>query len=82
LKQACESNASLDGTHLKEKALHSAAHLGIATFLASNGWIDRFKKRQNIACRNPSSESMSVDSETVEDRNNYRLLQEIEGYNL
>jgi hypothetical protein len=27
-KQACEWNASIDGTQLKEKALHIATHLG------------------------------------------------------
>jgi hypothetical protein len=34
-KQACESNAFLDGTHLKEKALHIATYLGLTNFLAS-----------------------------------------------
>jgi centromere protein B len=49
-KQACESNAYMDGTHLKENALHITAHLGIANFSASSGWIDRFKRR-NIVYR-------------------------------
>jgi hypothetical protein len=75
--QACESNAPIDGTHFKEKCLHISAHLEIANFLASNGWISRFKKRHNIAYRNLLGESMSVDSETVEDWNNYQLLQDI-----
>jgi hypothetical protein len=35
-KQARESNASTDGTHLKEKALHIAPHLGTANFSSSN----------------------------------------------
>jgi hypothetical protein len=81
-KQAHESNASIDCTHLREKALHISACLEIANFLASNGWIGRFKRRYNIAYRNLSGESRSVDSETVEDWKNYRLLQEIEGYDL
>jgi centromere protein B len=50
-KQARESNASTDGTHLKEKALHIAACLGIANFSASNGGINRFKRRHNIVYR-------------------------------
>jgi hypothetical protein len=41
--------------------------LEIASFLASNGWIGRLKRRHNIAFRNLSGESMSIDSETVED---------------
>jgi hypothetical protein len=31
-KQACDSNACIDGTCVKEKALHIAAHLGMANF--------------------------------------------------
>jgi hypothetical protein len=50
--------------------------------LASNGWISRFKRRHNTAYRNLSRESWSVDSETVEDWKNYRLLQETEGNDL
>jgi hypothetical protein len=35
-KKVRESNASIDGIHLKEKALHITSHLGIANFSASN----------------------------------------------
>jgi centromere protein B len=70
-KQARENNASIDGNHLKEKALHIAAHLGIANFSASNRWINRFKRRANIVYKTLSSESRSVDPETVEDWKNY-----------
>jgi hypothetical protein len=49
--QACEINASIDGTHLKEKALHIMFPLGIANVLASTGWNDGFKTRCNIVCR-------------------------------
>jgi hypothetical protein len=52
-KQARECNASIDGTHLKEKALHIAACLGIPNFQVSSGWICRFKRRHNIAWQNP-----------------------------
>jgi centromere protein B len=50
-KQTCESDASMDGTHLKEKALHIDAHLGIANFRASSGWINRFNRKHNIVYR-------------------------------
>jgi hypothetical protein len=43
-KQACESNAFLDGIHLKENALHIATYLGLTNFLASSGWIAGFKR--------------------------------------
>jgi hypothetical protein len=32
VQAAHESNASIDGTHLKEKTLHIVTHLGIANF--------------------------------------------------
>ena len=47
-KQACTTNASIDGPHLTENSLHVAAHLGIDSFRASNGWINCFKKRHNL----------------------------------
>jgi hypothetical protein len=59
-------NVSIDGTYLKEKALHIVAHLGMANFSASDGCIDRFKRRPNTVYRILSGESRSVDSETIE----------------
>jgi hypothetical protein len=78
-KQACAGNASIDGTHLKE-VLHFTAHLGTANILDSSGWINRFKRKHNSVYRTLSGESRSVDSESIEDWRNDRLLQVIEGY--
>jgi hypothetical protein len=71
----------MDSTHLKEKALHITAHLRIANFSASNGWINRFKWRHNTL-QNSIRWDQECDPETVEDWKYYRLLQEIEGYDL
>jgi hypothetical protein len=79
---AHDSNASTDGTHLKEKGLHISVHLTVAYLSASNGCIRGFKRRHNIAYRNLSGGCWSVDSETVEDWKYYHLVQEIEGYDL
>lgn len=49
-EQTCERNASMNGTQLKEKCLHIPASLEVANVLASNGWIGRFKGRNNISC--------------------------------
>lgn len=57
-----QSDASTDGTYLKEKILHIAACLGISKFLASNGEINRFKTRHNTVYRTLS--------ETAEDWKN------------
>jgi hypothetical protein len=70
-KQARESNASIDGTHLKERGIHISARLEIANFSASNGWIGRFNRRHSIAYRNLSGESTSADAETVEEWTDY-----------
>jgi hypothetical protein len=81
-KLACESNASIDSTHLKEKALHIVTRLGIVNFSASNGWIDRFEGRHLIVYRTLPGESRIIDPETADDWKNNSLLQEIEGYDI
>jgi hypothetical protein len=47
-KQACESNASIDTSHLKRKALHSVTQLGINKFSIYNDWIGRFMRRPTL----------------------------------
>jgi hypothetical protein len=66
-KQACKSNAFLDGTPPQNKPLHMAAYLGITNLLASNGWIDTFKIRHDIVYRTLPGETNSADPETVQD---------------
>jgi centromere protein B len=56
-KQARENNASTDGTHFNSKDFHITVCLGIANFSASEGWIDRFKRRHNVLHRTISGES-------------------------
>ena len=66
-KQACTANASIDGPHLKEKALIVAAHLGINGFWASNGWIKHFKKRLNLVYKSMLGESAIVNPKILMD---------------
>ena len=66
-KQAHTTKASINGPHLKEKALHIAAHLGIDSFQASSGWIYRFKKRHNLVYTTLLEGSAIGNSETVMD---------------
>jgi hypothetical protein len=66
-KQAQNTKASINGTHLKEKALHVVAHLGSNGFQASNGWIDRFQKRHNLVYNTILRESVIINPETVMD---------------
>ena len=79
-RQACTTSASIDGTHLKEKALHVAACLGIDSFWASYGWIDCFKKRHKLVYKTMSGESSIVNPETVMDWKSEQLPKIIDGY--
>ena len=79
-KQARTAIASIDVPHLKEKAVHVAAHLGIDSFQASNGWIDRFKKRHSLVYKTVSGESAVVYPETMVDWKSEELPKIIEVY--
>jgi hypothetical protein len=46
-----QGNVSVDGTYLKDKALHIVAFLGIAIFSGCDGCIDRFKRRPTYVYR-------------------------------
>ena len=55
------------GPLIRDKALHIASRLNIKGFTASNGWIDRFKKRHFFVYKSVCGESRSVDLEIAED---------------
>ncbi|XP_044595847.1 tigger transposable element-derived protein 4-like [Cotesia glomerata] len=61
IKQTMDKNIPIDGPLLKEKSKQFASKLGINNFLASNGWLDGFKRRHNIAFKKLAGESKSVD---------------------
>jgi hypothetical protein len=66
-----------------ESSLHIKASLGIANFLASSGWVNRFKWKHSVVYRTPSDESGNVGPETIEDRKNDRLMHHLcSGYNV
>lgn len=67
LLQARSSAINIDGAILKEKADLVALRLGIDGFKASNGWLDRFKKRNNIVYSRSCGESSTVDVSTVQE---------------
>lgn len=56
----------LSGPIIKEKALVFAAALGHHDFQASNGWMDKFKKRHNIIQKVISGECASVNTADCE----------------
>lgn len=62
-KQCRDQNVSVGGPILKEKAQAFAKSLGHGKFRASNGWLDNFKKRNNIVFRKLCGESASVNND-------------------
>lgn len=65
-KQCRDHNVSVGGPILKEKAEEFAKSLGINNFRASNGWLEKFKQRNDIAFRKVCGESASVDDNVCE----------------
>ena len=57
----------ISGPMLQEKALQFAKDLGNTEFRGSNGWLENFRKRSNIAFYVKSGEKTDVDRAAVED---------------
>lgn len=74
------ANLPINGTLMREKARVIASRLDIQDFTASNGWIDRFKKRHNVVYKAICGESKSVDLETVEHWKETQLPEKIAGF--
>ena len=81
IQQALTSNLVITGDILKAKSLDFATRLQITTFIASDGWLSKFKKRYNIRQFNKAGEANSVPLEILEEER--EILQEItEQYDL
>ncbi|CAB3252374.1 unnamed protein product [Arctia plantaginis] len=61
IKQTLDKNIPIDEPLLKEKSKEFATKLGIQNFSASNGWLEGFKRRHDIAFKKAAGESKSVD---------------------
>jgi hypothetical protein len=69
----------MSGPLLKEKANIYAEKLDIQDFKASEGWLERFKKRSKIEFKTICGESASVDIKTVDEWKS-KLLSICDGY--
>ena len=59
-------NVHPGGRILVEKAMEIAAKLNLGDFKASNGWLDRWKKKHDLRLMNICGESGSASSVTVD----------------
>ena len=64
-KRARAMGLTISGPMIQDQALCIAERLNHADFKASNGWLDRFRKRHNITFGAVCGESGSVDNATV-----------------
>ncbi|XP_017475638.1 PREDICTED: tigger transposable element-derived protein 4-like [Rhagoletis zephyria] len=64
---ARHKNIPLSGPLIREKAVEFAESLGYSDFVASAGWLDKFKRRHNIVGKVVCGESGSIDIQTRDD---------------
>ncbi|UYV72200.1 TIGD4 [Cordylochernes scorpioides] len=65
IRQANAMKLAINGKILKEKAILLALKMGQDNFEASNGWLEKFKARRNIAFKLLHGEAGSVDANSV-----------------
>ena len=65
LKQAREQKLPVGGDLIKEKALKLAELMHIPDFIASEGWLDNFKKRNGITFKTVQGEAGAVDLQSL-----------------
>ncbi|GBN02963.1 Aminopeptidase O [Araneus ventricosus] len=66
IKYARSQNAPISWNILKEKSLEFANELGESSFVASNGWLQRFNSRHNLSFKKLCGEVADFDSSLKE----------------
>lgn len=66
-KTARTKNIPISGALMQEKALEIADAIGVKDFQASNGWLEKFRTRNNIVFRALCGEAADVDDSVCED---------------
>ena len=65
LRQARGQNLPVSGDLIKGKAIKLAELMHIPDFMASDGWLDHFKKRHGITFKTVQGEAGAVDSQSL-----------------
>jgi len=81
ITNALSANLIISGDILREKAKFFAQQFEITRFSASNGWVDKFKKRHNLKEYVKWGEANSAPLETLDEERN-KLREIIKNYNL
>ncbi|GBM37497.1 Tigger transposable element-derived protein 6 [Araneus ventricosus] len=66
-RSARAENIPVSGVLLQEKARELGESLGLETFKVSNGWLEKFRTRHNIFCKQICGEEKSVIPNEVTD---------------
>ncbi|GBM58359.1 Tigger transposable element-derived protein 6 [Araneus ventricosus] len=67
IKYARSQNAPISWNVLKEKSLEFANELGESSFVANNGWLQRFNSRHNLSFKNLCGEAADFDSSSLKE---------------
>lgn len=78
---ARSKNIPVSGPMIQEEAQNLARKLGYENFTASNGWLFKFQKRNNISSRCLAGESAEISATSIDDWF-LRIEEKCEGYSL
>ncbi|GBN66953.1 Major centromere autoantigen B [Araneus ventricosus] len=80
IKYARSQNAPISWNVLKEKSLEFANELGESSFVASNGWLQRFNSRHNLSFKKLCGEAADFDSSSLKEWKDVVLQDILERY--
>ncbi|GBO40301.1 Tigger transposable element-derived protein 4, partial [Araneus ventricosus] len=80
IKYARSQNALISWNVLKEKSLEFANELGESSFVASNGWLQRFNSRHNLSFKKLCGEAADFDSSSLKEWKDVVLRDILERY--
>ena len=80
LKRCMAKNVPISGPLIQREAERGAQKLGITTLKASNGWLQRFRQRNEVLFKSRSGEGADLDKDVVQRWKDETLPKKIENY--